>query len=487
MQTIPLQKAFEIAKQDPNSAFAVQLRRSIESGALDQAAAKQGVDLTPFGRPPVATPVTGVEDIADRNILDRAADFVGGATYGLSAPGRTVQNLLSKGVEKITGKEDFGAVTKEGFEKSTGTDVDTTSGKVGQFAGETALFAIPGSQAATATKGASMLTRAVAQGATAAGVQAAKTGDIGKDELVAAIFGAASVPAGDAIGVAARNLSTKFPEWLVKPLLKQAKDAKVAGKDIAPFLVDSGRIGSVDSLITQSQTAIDDISTKVAESLAKSSKAGVIVPKANIVDDVVARVNEAGGAISPDDVIGIVDNLAPQARGLLAKDTLTLVEANKLRSLIDQTLGDRAFVSSQLPFNKDVLKMFTNTLRETVKNNGDETLRPLFENYAKNITLRNALVERASSGGGVNSVGLYDLITGVGAFGATGNPVATAIAIGGRRAFESAAVKTTLAQVFKNTDKVAQVLATASPEIQGAILQLVTSLADETKNTDDNQ
>lgn len=51
MQTIPLQKAIEQAKANPNSDFATKLRQAIESGKLDQAAQKQGVDLTKFGRP----------------------------------------------------------------------------------------------------------------------------------------------------------------------------------------------------------------------------------------------------------------------------------------------------------------------------------------------------------------------------------------------------------------------------------------------------
>lgn len=51
MQTIPLQKAIEQAKANPNSDFATKLRQAIESGKLDQAAQKQGVDLSRFGRP----------------------------------------------------------------------------------------------------------------------------------------------------------------------------------------------------------------------------------------------------------------------------------------------------------------------------------------------------------------------------------------------------------------------------------------------------
>lgn len=415
----------------------------------------------------------------DRSFGDKAKDFTAGAVYSISAPGRTIQNYLSKGVDKVFGTQGFGEATKEGFEKSTGADVDTTSGKVGQFAGDVALFAVPGSQATKATQGASLLTKSLVQGATAAGTQAAKTGEIGKDEAAAFVFGSASVPLGNAFEAAAKNLSTKFPEWLVKPLLKQAKDAKVAGKDIAPFLVSSGRVGSVDSLISQSQNAIDDVAKKVGESLAKSSASGVSVTRGQIIDQVVNKVNQAGGAIDADDVLGIVNNLAPQAKGLLKKDSLTLLEANQLRSLIDKTLGDKAFVASQLPFNKDVLRSFTNTLRETVKQNGDDSIRSLFDDWSKNITLRDALVDRASVAGGANSVGIYDLITGAGAYGFTGDPITALGAAGTRRLLESGVFKTSAAQVFRNTDKVSQALLKYSPANRSVILSFMDDMTSQ--------
>ena len=37
--------------------------------------------------------------------------------------------------------------------------------------------------------------------------------------------------------------------------------------------------------------------------------------------------------------------------------------------------GDRAFLKSQRPFNKDVLKAFSNTMREEVKTKGPAELR----------------------------------------------------------------------------------------------------------------
>ena len=79
---------------------------------------------------------TPIQPAEKRTATDKVRDFAGGAVYGFSSPGRNIQNMLSKGVDKVFGTKDFGKATKEDFEGSLNVDVDTTSGKVGQFAGE---------------------------------------------------------------------------------------------------------------------------------------------------------------------------------------------------------------------------------------------------------------------------------------------------------------------------------------------------------------
>ncbi len=62
---IGLNKAIEMAKANPNSQFARELRSSIESGQLDTVAQRQGVDLTRFGRQPAQEKKPLTEKIAD--------------------------------------------------------------------------------------------------------------------------------------------------------------------------------------------------------------------------------------------------------------------------------------------------------------------------------------------------------------------------------------------------------------------------------------
>jgi hypothetical protein len=481
MQTVKIQEAIEIAKQDPQSPFARQLRSSIESGALDTAAQKQGVDLSVYGRP--TTTMSSLEVTEDQTFLgdtlEAAKNVAGGALYGFSTPGRVIQGALSSGVEKVTGKQDFGApATKEEFESTAGVDLDTTSGKIGSFVGQMIPYAVTSAGAGAATAGASMLTRSLAQGGASALTQAAMTGDVGKDEAVAFALGAASVPVGDAVNKGLQSLSQHFPEWLVKPFIKQTPQAKLKGKDAAKYLVESGRIGTVDDLIQQTDDAMSVLNTQIDDILKTQTTAGKTIAKTDIIGSIVDDINKAGGAIDDTEVLGIIDNLAPQARGLIQKDTLTVQEANQLRQLLDKTLGDRSFLSGQLTFNKSVLMDYTNGLRSAVQNS-DETLKPLYKEYAKNITLKQALNARAVAGGGANSVGMYDLLTGGAAFGVTGDPVTSLMAMAGRRAFESAPVKTSLAQVFRNTDKASVLLGQMSPANRAVILQFASQMSRE--------
>ena len=90
MQTIPLRKAIEQAKANPNSDFATKLRQAIESGQLDQAAQKQGVDLSRFRRT--------VEP--KKSVAESIADFTGGKElsqgFGQALAQRGTQKLIDE-------------------------------------------------------------------------------------------------------------------------------------------------------------------------------------------------------------------------------------------------------------------------------------------------------------------------------------------------------------------------------------------------------
>lgn len=515
----------------------------------------------------------GDGDTGAVDFVQGVAKSAGGTILGLGTLGRKAQTLISKGGDAVFGKYNplkmgsTDSVFDAGSEKNLAAQelvkADTKGEKFGKFVGDVAQFAVPGSMGTKATAGMSMATRAATQGVIGAGVQAAKTGDIGKDELIVGATSALMVPAGDLATKTLQSMSSSLPEWLVRPLLKQAPGARLQGKDAAKYLVESGNIGTVDSLIQQSDEAMNALNSQIDDLIAQGTGKGITISRDQLVTDLVSKINTAGGAIDETQLLGTIDNLAPQARGLLNKPTLTLQEANQLRKLLDGTLGDKAFFAKELTFNKEVLMDFTNSLRESVKsafNPADDVvvsqiqnqltsaqqvlgnlpeekiaqmggmkalleqsktnivnglrangmddaatkianiatdafdspeqykeallgalnpIRPLYNEFAKNITIKKALLSRATAGGGANSVGMYDLLAGGATFTATGNPVLGLIAAGSRRALESAPVKTALAQVFKNTDKLIPVLEAMAPESRAVILELISSLAED--------
>lgn len=159
-----------------------------------------------------ASKITPIEK--PRTALQIAGDLAGGALYGFSAPGRTIQNLASAGVDKLFGTEGFGKATKEGFEKSTGTDLDTTSGKIGNVVGETLPYLIPTRAAAgAASKGVALAGRVGLNTA----IGTAQSGDI-KEGLAIGL-------GSEVLGAAAKPFMATGKAIAKLPIANTARDA----------------------------------------------------------------------------------------------------------------------------------------------------------------------------------------------------------------------------------------------------------------------
>jgi len=122
MATLKIQDALDKAKQNPNSDFASFIRKEIESGNMDAPAQKQGVDLSPFGRPKlqekksfldrageniqergenISQAISGTEEFEDRSIIGRgvgatAEAFGGFSSTAYEALPETAKNALDK-------------------------------------------------------------------------------------------------------------------------------------------------------------------------------------------------------------------------------------------------------------------------------------------------------------------------------------------------------------------------------------------------------
>lgn len=426
--------------------------------------------------------------------IQPTANIAGGILRGFSAPGRTMQNIISKGVDKATGgRLKLGTSKKEGFERLTRTDLDTTQAKIGEMIGEGAHFALTSGATGAAVKGAPLMYRALAQGGTSAATEAMLSGDIDKGEVIAFFTGAGAEVAGTIINNSLKWAGDKLPEWFVRPLAKQSATAKAQGKDITPFFVESGYKGSVDDIIRQSDEAMFGIVDDAGKVTQKGLNGQIDDIIANsdetlnlhqIADDIAKKYNTVDNVITGDDVLEVVSNQSLKARGAINKaianpaDDISLALANQTRSNLDETLySGRDYLRQVLPENKEILEEFTNAVRIQVQSKAPQT-KPLFQQFANNITLKKAVESAAAASQGRNTLSMMDIVMAVGGFaGSGGNVGGSVAAVAGRRAFETPQVKTGLAQLFaKNAPRVSNFLSTASPATRAAVLELVTSL-----------
>ncbi len=305
------------------------------------------------------------------------------------------------------------------------------------------------------------------------GKAAAEGGDLEKVAKEATVGGTVGAGTSLAFGGAEAALKSfrALPQRLIRSATGQSKNEILAGKDITKYVLENKKIGTSDQLIRGSQQAIDQ-----ADEIIKTNLASVrdkTIPVRGIVADIADSVNKSGGEIDEVGVRSILESLAPQVKKTLGKETLTLAEANQLRSQLDKTLGNRAFINAQLPFNKGILKDFTNAIREQVKNSAPEGTRAAFNTLAKEIALRDLLIKKSAGMSRNQVIGLGDLISGTlgGAVGGIPGALATA---GAKRVAESTIAKTGTAVMVDNLDKaLTPVLAGLEPAAQTAVINAI--------------
>lgn len=321
--------------------------------------------------------------------------------------------------------------------------------------------------------------------------------------LTQAAIPGAGTAVGAALPVAGAGLRAigkqieQLPSRFVNSALSRSK-AEVL-KDIArdnvdnfaKYVVNKKPIGSAKKLLQESIENISKIDNQVNEALEVAARKGggaVTVGRNNLLDEVTKLPEAEGALLKRNDVRAIVERLAPQTKKLLQKESLTLTETNRLRSLIDKTLGDRAFLGGQLSSDKAVLKSFANLLRETVKNKAPAGTRELFTEFANEIRFRDGLLDRIAQRAGNQVLSFGDFIGGGlgGVFGSLGaNPVAGAVAgVAARRAIESVPFKVGSAKLVTALTKLGPILEGLAPATQKAILNLIVEIISEGETND---
>lgn len=306
-------------------------------------------------------------------------------------------------------------------------------------------------------------------------------GDVAKSGAVAFGVGGGLSLASSGAQAGLRKIADSLPERFINSATGQTKKELLAGKGISKYVLENKKIGTTQQLIDQSQEAIDQADTFINNALKSSTDKTIKLD--TLVDDIVDQVNSAGGSVDNIKIKTILKNLAPQVEGTLAKDTLTLAEANTLRSQLDKTLGSNAFINAQLPFNKGVLKDFTNSLRNTVKDTAPIGVRDAFNTYSKEITLRDLLLSKSAQASRNQVIGLGDMLFG-GFGGVSGGIPGAIIGVGARKFSESTLAKTGAGVIIQSLDKsLSPILAQLEPTVRTAIVTAIVEAMREDQNT----
>lgn len=298
-------------------------------------------------------------------------------------------------------------------------------------------------------------------------------GDVVKSTALGAGLGAGLGVA--SVGVeSVLNKVTALPERLVRSATGQSKKELLAGKDISKYVIENKKIGTAQKLIRDSQTAMDKANEIINTNLKSVPITKHKITNKSLVEGIVKQINEQGGDISAEEVKKILYTLAPQSKGLLNKKSMSLVNANKLRQSLDKTLGDRGFLTSQLPFNKDVLRTFTNALRETIKTKAPEGTRAAFNTLSKELTLYNALSNKVAQGSRNQIISFGDLFGAIpgGMVGGVPGVIAGAAA---RRAVQSTPFLTGSAVTIDTLNKaITPILNKIEPATRTLLLKAIT-------------
>src|SRR3990167_2391155 len=324
-------------------------------------------------------------------------------------------------------------------------------------------------------------TKAVSEGA--------ETKDVLKSTAVGGAVGAAIPVVGAGLRAVGRQVA-QLPARFVNSALSRSKSqvlndiAKDKVDDFAKYVVENKAVvKTANTHLNESIDAVEKMGKQVESALSsavRKSGAKVTIGRDGLLDNI-AKLPEAEGALlKRNDIRMIIERLAPQTKKLLQKSSLNLEEANKLRQLVDRTLGDRAFLGGQLSSDKAVLKNFANMLRNTVKDKAPEGTRELFSELANEIRFRDGLLERVARRAGNQVLSFGDFIGGGlgGIFGSLGaQPIIGAVAgVATRRAIESVPFKLGSAKFINALTKVAPVLDSLAPAQQTAILNLFADL-----------
>lgn len=414
------------------------------------------VETAPEEKPGIGTTV--------KNVL-------GGALYGFSAPGRVIQNTVARTTGLLP------TATKEGFQKSSGIDLETGAGKVGEFAGNTAYsLALPAGSIYKGIRTAinpiikGKIGQGIAVGATTGAISGATTGaDVAlQDENASAGDVLKSTAYSGAIGailggvtggvLPAPVATTKLIKETLDPASTMSKVARInpndarkfdalAGEPHGQYLVSRGIYGTPEEIAIKLAKRFQDSKNVADTELAKLGGTWtnpLITTTLKELADREARVS-LPGSISAD---------ANKVAQLVAKNKaggLTMSEINEAKRLYERNVKT-GYLKENVSDKIAQATNLDNNLRawqfEQAKKLGLENLDEINKETQLARQLGDAIYKKTLGQSGNNSLGLTDAILLAG-----GDPNAIAM-LGTKKILGNNSIRSSIAQKLAGPAKV---------------------------------
>lgn len=255
--------------------------------------------------------------------------------------------------------------------------------------------------------------------------------------------------AAKALGPLAKQLARALPERLVQNVIKQSIPVIKAGKSVTDVVLNKP-IKTAAGMLAEVTASSKVLNKQIKRILGSRKFSKEVIRPQDIYTQTALKFPQSG--ITAKEVKAILVSRARIVSKDLRRPRLNLQESNTMRSIIDnKVLKSRAFLTTELPFNQDVVKAFNNILRETVKTKAPTT-RNLFDTLSKEIDLNKALESIIAARGKTQIVKVRDILPiGLG-FSAYGIPGILIGQLAGR-ALGSAPAKVGAAKLSRQTGR----------------------------------
>lgn len=381
---------FNYAKANPNENSSKVFAQQIQSGMYNQFGT---LKPQPTQQAPQQTKSLDPGSEYPKPTLQQASDAVSSIFPGKQV-GQAIGTLAGAGIAKVQGNYD-------NYDLSAPTPLQV-SGDIAQGALTVAAPGVGGETAATRIGANAALGAGI--GATGAIAEGKSAGDVATSGIEGTTLGGGISALGEGVNALTKNL----PNWFVQKALPKLNPDNVdfATKNLTAGTVTSNLAKSTQAVKSSGQTIDSILSHPQYESEVGNIK--------NVVNNTLDKYPNA--QLDSKKIGSIIKNIVPAQKDLVEKvidGTANLKDQNQLRQVLDKQVYPKFTDTPSLTFNKQIAKVFGDSLRENVQSTAPET-KPIFENFAKEINLNQALQTAKTKIAKGAPVSLYDIVSGVG-------------------------------------------------------------------------